>query len=149
MTAAEEGLVKGSLTRPIPARKLLPLRQCRRKIYRGSERESRSTNIDGFHCWPHKRCFDREREPIEPSAMLGDSAAAVPAMTAASGRLFAGPAGFKKKRYRGRAPMYHAELKISDDPRQALLLDGELRNLRRAPVEMRSEDVPESDRADA
>ena len=26
------------------------LRQRRRKIYRGSERESRSTNIDGFHC---------------------------------------------------------------------------------------------------
>jgi hypothetical protein len=59
------------------------LRQRRRKIYRGSERENRSTNIDGFHCWPHERCFDREREPIEPAAMLGGCAAAVPAMTAA------------------------------------------------------------------
>jgi hypothetical protein len=39
---------------------------------------------DGFHCWPHKCCFDREREPIEPAATLGDCAAAVPAMTAGS-----------------------------------------------------------------
>jgi hypothetical protein len=59
------------------------LRQRRRKVYRGSERENRSTNIDGFHCWPHERCFDREREPIEPAAMLGGCDAAVPAMTAA------------------------------------------------------------------
>jgi hypothetical protein len=73
------------------------LRQQRRKIYRGSERESRGTNIDGFHCWPHERCFDRQREPIEPAAMLGDSAAAVSAMTAAWGCLFAALAGFRKK----------------------------------------------------
>ena len=49
------------------------------------------------HGWPHGRCFDREREPIEPAAMLGDCAAAVPAMTAASGCLFAGPTRFREK----------------------------------------------------
>jgi hypothetical protein len=30
--------------------------------------ENRSINIEGFHCWPHERCFDHEREPIEPAA---------------------------------------------------------------------------------
>jgi hypothetical protein len=43
------------------------------------------------------RCFNREREPIDPVAMLGDSAAAVSEMTAASGCLFAALAGFRKK----------------------------------------------------
>src|ERR1700751_6413344 len=47
-----------------PARKLWHLRRRRRKVYRGSERESRSTNIDGFHFWPHERCCHRERYPI-------------------------------------------------------------------------------------
>jgi hypothetical protein len=90
VTAAEEGVVKGWL----PSR---PKAVGRRKIYRGSERESRSTNIDGFHCWPHERCFNRESEPIDPVAMLGDSAAAVSAMTAAWGCLFTALTGFRKK----------------------------------------------------
>ena len=35
------------------------------------------------HIFQFARCCDREREPIESAAMLGDCAAAVPAMTAA------------------------------------------------------------------
>jgi hypothetical protein len=34
------------------------------------------------HIFQFVRCCDREREPIESAAMLGDCAAAVPAMTA-------------------------------------------------------------------